>query len=171
MNHSKGNEFGEQLVVLLPRLRRFAYTLTSHREDADDLVQAACERALSRQHQWQAGTRLDSWIFRIIHTLRIDQTRSGRSRTPHISLEDENCPPQTNNGGTDMENKLMLQQVLTSMRQLTNNDRTLLALVCIEGFSYKETASVLEVPVGTVMSRLARARQRLYTQVHGQRAH
>ena len=70
-----------------------------------------------------------------------------------------------------MENKLMLQQVLTSMRQLTDNDRTLLALVCIEGFSYKETASVLEVPVGTVMSRLARARQRLYTQVHEQRAH
>ena len=86
MNRVKGNEFGDQLVVLLPRLRRFAYTLTSHREDADDLVQAACERALSRQHQWQAGTRLDSWIFRIIHTLRIDQTRSGPvTHPPYIA--------------------------------------------------------------------------------------
>ncbi len=171
MNHVKDNEFGDQLIDLLPRLRRFAYTLTSCREDADDLVQAACERALSRQHQWHVGTRLDSWIFRIIYTLRVDQTRSARSRIPHLLFEEEHCQPMENNGETKMESKLMLQQVLATMRQLSDNDRTLLALVCIEGFSYKETASVLDIPIGTVMSRLARARHRLYDQVHEQPVH
>ncbi|MBW2096394.1 MAG: hypothetical protein JRI80_16075 [Deltaproteobacteria bacterium] len=63
------NEYHDQIVALLPRLRRFALSLTSNKEDADDLVQAACERALSRQHQWQPGTRLDSWLFRIIQIM------------------------------------------------------------------------------------------------------
>ncbi len=78
------------MVALLPRLRRYAYTLTSSREDADDLVQAACERALSRRHQWQTGTRLDSWMFRIIYTIRVDGIRSLQSRGVHVILE-ENC--------------------------------------------------------------------------------
>lgn len=154
------------MVALLPRLRRYAYTLTSSREDADDLVQAACERALSRRHQWQTGTRLDSWMFRIIYTIRVDGIRSLQSRGVHVSMEEDFR--QTNDGcKEDLEAKLMLQRVLQAMKQLSDSNRQILALVCIDGLSYKDTAETLQVPIGTVMSRLARARRKLYELAHG----
>ena len=75
-----------QLIALLPRLRRFALGLTGSRDDADDLVQAACERALNRLHQWEPDTRLDSWMFRIVKTIWIDQWRSQKARGEHVDL-------------------------------------------------------------------------------------
>lgn len=166
MTNTNDNNFRDQIVALLPRMRRFAYTLTSNREDADDLVQAACERALSRRHQWRPGSRLDSWMFRIIHTQRIDMTRSKRSRSVHVPLEERSFGSTGANGKNKIEASIMLRQVLQAMGQLSESDRAVLALVCIEGLSYKDSAATLGVPMGTVMSRLARARQKLHKLVY-----
>lgn len=156
--------FRQQMVALLPRLRRFAYSLTANQSDADDLVQAACERALDRQGQFRIGTRMDSWMFRIIHTMRIDSKRSKRSRTPHSSFNEEYDTPGTSkNDHQRMEARLMLSNVTQAMKRLSENDQLVLALVCVDGMSYREAAETLEVPVGTVMSRLARARIKLNT--------
>ncbi len=166
MTNTNDDYFRDQMVALLPRMRRFAYTLTSNKEDADDLVQAACERALSRRHQWRPGSRLDSWMFRIIHTQRIDMTRSKRSRSVHVPLEERMFKSNGTGGKNKMESSIMLRQVLQAMEQLSEIDRAVLALVCIEGQSYKESAATLGLPMGTVMSRLARARKRLHELVN-----
>lgn len=155
-------DFPDQLVSLLPRMRRFALSLTSNMDKADDLVQAACERALSRKHQWQPGTRLDSWMFKIIHRLMIDNAKSMRERKPHIALEEERFIATAINGMKKLEAKLRLQQVATAMQKLKDSDRLVISLVCIDGMSYKHAAETLQVPVGTVMSRLARARKKLH---------
>lgn len=166
MVNTNTDNFRNDIVALLPRMRRFAYTLTSNREDADDLVQAACERALKRRHQWQPGSRLDSWLFRIIYTQRIDMTRSQRVRNVHIPLEEGTFRSTGSNGASKIEATIMLRQVLKAMEQMSEDDRAVLALVCIEGLSYKEGAAVLAVPVGTLMSRLSRARQKLHGLVY-----
>lgn len=157
--------FSSQIAALLPRMRRFAYTLTSNREDADDLVQAACERALRREHQWQPGSRLDSWLFRIIYTQRIDNTRLLRSRRLHEPLEEKTFQPEVNHDKEKIEANIMLRKVFRAMGQLPENDRAVLGLVCIEGLSYKDSAATLGIATGTVMSRLSRARKRLHTLV------
>lgn len=170
LNTKETDPFRTQMIDLLPRLRRFAYTLTSNRFDADDLVQAACERALARKKQFKVGTRMDSWMFRIIHTLRIDASRSSRSRTPHSSFNEEyDSRGAANSERNKIEAKMMLDNVTQAMAQLSENDRVVMALVCVDGMSYKETAETLDVPMGTVMSRLARARIKLNTLVHGNR--
>ena len=159
------NGFNSQLVTLLPRLRRFAYTLTAGGPDADDLVQAACERALSRKNQWQKGSRLDSWMFKIMSRLRIDTYRSKDFKLVR-QLKDEATVPD--NGLTPEEEtdaKTRLEQVILAMDRLSEQDRAMLALVCLEGYSYRETATMLDIPIGTVMSRLARARKKLVTMV------
>lgn len=151
----------QQLIALLPRLRRFALGLTGSRDDADDLVQAACERALNRLHQWQPDTRLDSWMFRIVQTLWIDQWRGRKARGEHVEL-DEAGPLVGTNGRHTSEVRNTLEVVCRAMEQLPDEQRLVLALVAVDGLSYEEAATVLEVPVGTVMSRLARARRRLH---------
>jgi RNA polymerase sigma-70 factor (ECF subfamily) len=150
-----------QLIALLPRLRRFALGLTGSRDDADDLVQATCERALNRLHQWQPDTRLDSWMFQIIKTIWIDQWRSQRARGEHVDL-DSIEPPAGSNGRQVTEVRSTLEAVCRAMEQLSDDQRLVLTLVSVDGLSYEEAAAVLEVPIGTVMSRLARARRRLH---------
>jgi RNA polymerase sigma-70 factor (ECF subfamily) len=166
MRKPVGNDFRDQIVALLPRLRRFAFSLTSNLADADDLVQAACERALARERQWRPGTRLDSWMFRIIHTLRIDHVRSMRERRPHLPLEETTLQPTGDNSKSRIEAKMALGRVVEAMQRLPENDRLILSLVCVEGQSYKDAAATLQVPIGTIMSRLARARRKLHTMVH-----
>lgn len=153
------DSFRSELIALLPRLRRFALGLTADPHQADDLVQAGCERALTRRHQWQAGTRLDSWMFKIMQNLWIDQMRSKPVVAQADSEELEHVPDRDWNRG--MEAKLSLEQVTRAMAALPDAMRAVLTLVCIEGLSYKEAAEVLDVPIGTVMSRLARARLEL----------
>lgn len=153
------DSFRTELIALLPRLRRFALGLTADPHQADDLVQAGCERALTRRHQWQAGTRLDSWMFKIMQNLWIDQMRSKPVAAQADSEELEHVPDRDWNRG--MEAKLTLDQVTRAMAALPDAMRAVLTLVCIEGLSYKEAAEVLDVPIGTVMSRLARARLEL----------
>ncbi len=159
-------DFRDQLVSLLPRMRRFALSLTSDMDKADDLVQTACERALSRKHQWQPGSRLDSWMFKIIHRLMIDKTRSMRERKPHIAFEEDRFIATAINGMKKLEARQRLQKVATAMQKLKDRDRLIISLVCVDGMSYKHAAETLQVPVGTVMSRLARARIKLHQLVN-----
>ncbi|GAB5469665.1 MAG: RNA polymerase sigma factor [Rhodospirillales bacterium] len=149
-----------QLVALLPRLRRFARVLARSDDQADDLLQAACERALARLDQWQPGTRLDSWMYRIMQTVWIDWTRKNRVRGIPEPLEDRH-DLSGSDGRTVVEAHLQLGAVRDAIRDLPDEQRAVLGLVTIDGLSYKEAAGILEIPVGTVMSRLARARLRL----------
>ena len=157
--------FEAELIGLLPRLRAFALGLALDSSRADDLVQAGCERALSRRHQWQAGTRLDSWMFRILKNLWIDQfrTRSGTEEVEVEELAELPCAQWT----ASVEASLALEQVLTHLARLPVEMRTVLVAVCVEDLSYKEAAEMLDVPVGTVMSRLARARLALHKLMGG----
>ena len=154
-------KFSDQLIAMLPRLRRFARGLTGSAIEADDLVQAACERALAREHQFQEGTRFDSWMFRIVQTIWIDQIRARDVRKEEAVVEDERF-------GTDeperrIEAKLALDEVRLALQRLPEEQRAALLLVTVDGLSYKEAAEVAQVPVGTIMSRLARARAALQT--------
>ena len=145
------------LSVLLPRLRRFALALARNREDADDLVQIALERALTRSGQWQPGTRLDSWIFRIMQNAWIDHLRA---RTRHAeTFVDEELGEQVGVSTTDA--LIDGIAVRKAMQRLGDDQRAVVALVLVEGLPYKEAADVLGIPIGTLTSRLARARETL----------
>lgn len=157
-----------EMISLLPRLRRFARGLTGSEEEADELVQAACERAIQRIGQWQQGTRLDSWMFRIMQNLWIDSIRMGKLRGSHLSLVDTDGQMASGiDGERATMNRLTLEAVRRGVQRLPPDQRSVLLLVCVEGCSYKETADSLGIPVGTVMSRLSRARLALNRMVGG----
>lgn len=150
------------MVELLPRLRRFAYSLTGNRDQADDLVQDTCTRALARMEQWQPGTRLDSWMFRIAQNIWLDNMRARSVRGENVDLDTQH--EISGSDGRDVtENRLTLADVSNGIALLPNDQRILVSLVCIEGLSYKEAATTLGIPTGTVMSRLARARATLHS--------
>jgi len=149
-----------ELVGLIPRLRRFAYGLTGSADEGDDLVQAACEKALTRLDQYQAGTRLDSWMYRIVQTVWIDRVRARRRRGTAADPE-ELDQIAGGNLSRETEARLMLAKVQGAMSRLPDEQRAVLLLISVEGVSYKEAAEILDVPMGTVMSRLARARASL----------
>lgn len=151
---------GSKLVAIVPRLRRYARALTGSPFDADDLVQSALEKALRSAHQWAPGTRLDSWMFCIIRSVRIDQLRK-RTESP-LDTELQETALQSLDGVRIIESRLMLEAVRRCFATLSEDQREVLHLVCVEGMSYREAAEVLDVPLGTVMSRLARARLALH---------
>lgn len=153
-------QFRADLVALVPRLRRFAYSLTGAMSDADDLVQAACERALKSADQFQPGTRMEGWMFRIIQNLWLDQRRRARVRGATIDPEEAGLSDMGRGASLPLD-RLMLARARAAMDMLPEAQRAVLALVAIEGQSYRDAAETLGVPVGTVMSRLARARETL----------
>ncbi|MDP3740441.1 MAG: RNA polymerase sigma factor [Hyphomonadaceae bacterium] len=148
--------FRSELAALLPRLRRFAMVLTGAPAEADDLTQSALERALVRQRQFTPGTRLDSWVFRIAQNLWIDQLRSRKSRGPHADLDA--AAAETGQKDEDMADRMDIARTISS---LPEDQRAVVGLILVEGWSYQEAAAMLETPVGTVMSRLFRARERI----------
>lgn len=153
------HDLSERIVGLLPRLRRFALTLTRRWEDADDLVQATVERALTRLGGWREDTRLDSWLFKMMQNLWIDQTRARRVRGGDTVGGDSDLALLPGVDGRPlMEARLTLRATLDAVMQLPDEQRTVILLVVVEGFSYREAAEVLDVPIGTVMSRVSRAR-------------
>lgn len=162
MNSSQG--FEDQLSALLPRMRRFAHGLSRDLADADDLSQMTVERALRSRDQWQEGTRLDSWVYRIMRNLWIDTVRSRRRK------EWSEAPPEAaEEVGEDpsgaIEAGLDLQRVMAAMNRLPDEQREVLALILIEGFGYREAAEILDLPIGTVSSRLVRGRTALLAMV------
>ena len=147
----------EQIVALLPRLRRFARNLTRNPHDADDVVQIAVERALVRLDQWRSDARLDSWMFKIVRNAWIDELRS-RGRHDKLFLAAE----AGENVGTDsMAREADLLAVQSAMARLPQEQREAVSLVLVEGLPYREAADVLDVPIGTLTSRLARGREAL----------
>jgi RNA polymerase sigma-70 factor, ECF subfamily len=147
------------LAAALPAITRFALVLTRSRSDSDDLVQMTCERALCRSAQWQPDTRLESWLFRIMHSIWINELRYRRVRDSHRTNPDPIITVR--DGEQDSETKLELRRVEDRVLRLPETERLVLLLVCVQGFTYRETAEVLSIPIGTVMSRLARARLHL----------
>jgi RNA polymerase sigma-70 factor (ECF subfamily) len=152
-----GDPVRDGLMELLPRLRRFARTLAGHPQDADDLVQIAVERALTRSDQWQRDTRLDSWMFGIVRNAWIDEVRSRQRRGRLFAPEESGLTVGAPGAGTEVD----ILAVQTALAQLPEEQRTAVSLVLIEGLSYKEAAAVMGVPIGTLTSRLARGRDAL----------
>ena len=152
--------FERDLLALLPRLRRFAQSLARDPADGDDLCQAAIERALKARGQWQAGTRLDSWMYRIMRNCWIDEARARTRRGQTFVAEDAGLGVG-NDGHTRTEMAVELGNVGRAMAKLPDEQREVIALVLVEGFAYKEAAEILEIPIGTLTSRLCRGRDAL----------
>jgi RNA polymerase sigma-70 factor (ECF subfamily) len=156
--------FAQDLVALLPRLRRFAQSLTGRADSADDLVQSACERALRSQDQWEPGTRLDAWMFRIIRNLWLDGLRRRKTEGVQEAMDD-GFDVAGEDGRHTTEMRLTAQAVEGALDRLAPEARDVIRFVCIEDLSYRETAERLGIPIGTVMSRLSRARLALAREI------
>ncbi len=153
-------ELEREIVAVLPRVRRFAISLSRSTDEADDLVQAACERALTAWQSYTPETRIDSWMYRIVRNLWYDRLR--RQRTRGVELEVEAVLDLADpTADKTAEHRQTLTQVWDIIHTLPPEQREVLVLVCVEELSYREAAEVLEIPVGTVMSRLSRARKRV----------
>lgn len=153
--------FRTQLISLLPRLRRFGVALTGSADSADDLVQDALEKALKRESQFTPGTRLDSWMFKIMQNTWIDKVRKSQTRLTHQAALEEEMPSVAEDGRSSFPARIQLAQTREAMSRLPEDCRSELALTALEGYSYKEVSEMCDIPIGTVMSRIARARRLL----------
>ena len=160
------SDLSYRIVALLPRLRGFARSLARSHDAADDLVQATCEKALRHSRSWTPGTSLDSWLFRIMRNHWIDTVRRNRPEVPVDGEEVAGGLP-AEDGRRTAEARLTLADVREIANALPDEQRTVLMLVCVEELSYREAAELLDVPIGTVMSRLARARAALVAAMEG----
>ena len=147
--------FDDQLSELLPRLRRFALWLTRDLSSADDLVQSTMERALSTRAAKRDDGDLRAWLFRILYRQFLDARRRSQRYAWLLGRLREDDEPQW----PSPERELLAQSALAAFEHLTPEQRSLLLWVTVEGLSYQQVADILEVPIGTVMSRLSRARQ------------
>jgi RNA polymerase sigma-70 factor (ECF subfamily) len=143
----------------LPRLWRFALRLAGDKQEAADLVQRACVRALERQDQLKPGTSTLSWLFSIVHSVWLNEVRARNIRSRgSIQWSTELAETVADPAASDPEAFVLQQQIVAAVERLPDVQRAVMLLVAVEGMSYREAATVLEVPIGTVMSRLARAR-------------
>jgi RNA polymerase sigma-70 factor (ECF subfamily) len=157
------NEFSARVHELIPRLRRYARALTGERSAADDLVQDTLERAWNKLHLWRDGSDLRAWLFTIMHNVHVNQVRS-RIAAATVPL-DEAAEAPVRATQSDM---LEVRDIDAALQQLSTDQRQVLLLVAVERMSYDETARTLGIPIGTVMSRLARGRERLRTALAGE---
>jgi RNA polymerase sigma-70 factor (ECF subfamily) len=151
------------LLALSPRLRRFAMALTSSTVDADDLIQAAHDRAISGRARFSTDVQILAWMYRVMQNLSIDENSSlqagrwgGMDATREVAGDDGET-----NAGTD----ITLANVRRALAHLPQQQRTALILICVDGMSYKEVAEILDIPLGVMTSRIARAREALHTQI------
>ena len=152
--------FGDDLVQLLPRMRRFARGLARDAADGDDLCQATIERALKSRQQWQGGTRLDAWVFTIMRNIWVDQVRA-RTRRGQTFVGEEAGLSVGDPGDAAIEAHVELGNVGRAMARLPAEQREAVMLVLVEGFAYKEAAEIIGCPMGTLTSRLVRGREAL----------
>ena len=151
----------QSLIELIPRLRRYARALVGERAAADDLVQDTLERAWSKLHLYRRGTDLRAWLFTVMHNVHVNRVRAARPTEP---LEDE--MPELAQRATQGDS-LVVRDLERSIAALPQAQREVLLLVALEDLSYDETARALGIPIGTVLSRLARAREKLRLLLHG----
>ena len=151
----------DQMLRLLPRLRRFCIALTGSVADGDDLVQDTVERALKNLHSWEPGSRLDNWMFRIAKNRFVDGRRAAR-RQGIVAVE---APEEAARAFTDgerlVESRLAFKAVNRALRDLPQEQREAVILVLIDGVSYRDAADLLNIPIGTLTSRISRARAAL----------
>ena len=159
--------FADDILAEIPRLRRYAFVLLRDQVAADDLVQDSLERALSRQKLFQPGTNLRAWLFTIMHNLHVNAVVKAR-RAPPAGNTDDAAESHRSAIAPSQGDHMMLRDLERALGTLSEDQRTVVLLVGVEGLSYAETASVLELPVGTVMSRLARGRNRLRSLMNGE---
>ncbi|MDR6635048.1 RNA polymerase sigma-70 factor (ECF subfamily) [Phyllobacterium sp. 1468] len=153
------HEIRASLAQYLGRLWRYGIVLSRQRDVADDLVQATCVRALERASQFTSGTRLDRWLFSIMHSIWLNEVRSRRIRMGNGFVDADLT--LSFDGEHETETHVTANQVLRQVNELPEAQRTAVFLAYVEGLSYREVAEVLDVPIGTVMSRLATARAKL----------
>lgn len=160
---AKQNDISRELVSLLPKLRRFAMTLTRNSTDADDLVQEACERAITRSHLWNGEGRLESWIYAMTRNLWVDEIRKRKVRTGAGLVDASEHDGLAVDASADKA--IYAQQLHGMIKSMPEGLSSVFLLVNVEGHSYKEAAEILGIPIGTVMSRLSTARLRLAAMV------
>jgi len=151
----------DQVIALIPRLRRYARALAGDSSAADDLVQDTLERALGKFHLWKPGTDLRAWLFTIMHNVFVNQIRR-RHESAAFDEEAMELPVRPSHDGA-----LAARDLQRALEQLPGEQREVLLLVVLEEMSYQEVANALDVPIGTVMSRLSRARDKLRTAMEG----
>ena len=156
-------EQSAEIALQIPRLRRYARALTGEHAAADDLVQDTLERALSKFHLWRTGSNMRAWVFTIMHNVHVNQLRARIARPEH-ELDDAAFEVQVR---ADQDDALEIRDLDQALRQLPDEQREVLLLVGLEQLTYGETAKVLGIPIGTVMSRLARGRERLRAALAG----
>jgi RNA polymerase sigma factor (sigma-70 family) len=159
------NDMLRLIEPLIPSLRRYARALAKDRAVADDLVQDCLERAVSRWHQRRADGDARTWLFSILHNLAISRFRQTVFRGKHLPLDD--ADEAALGRPASQEDQLKYSEVLDKVSQLPEEQRSVLLLVAVEDLSYVEAARVLDIPIGTVMSRLSRARERLLVLMEG----
>ena len=156
--------FEDRLIAELPALRRYGWVLCRDHGAAEDLLQDSVERALRRRHLWRRPGNFRAWLFRIMHNIYANDVRWHARRPRTVAFEDRH-------GGTGepvQELRTEIGQALEAFEQLNDDQRQILVLIAIEGFSYREAARILSLPEGTVMSRMSRARERLLEVVGSQ---
>ena len=151
----------QQVVALVPRLRRYARALIRDRALADDLVQDTLERAWTKLHLYRRGTDLRAWLFTVMHNVYVNQRRAERETVELDAAELEDAAAPSASDG------LEIRDLERALHRLPDEQRKVLLLVALEEMSYDEAARTLGVPIGTVMSRLSRARERLRALMHG----
>jgi len=147
-----------EVEALIPRLRRYARALTGSREAADDLTQDTLERAWRKRELWLAGTNLRGWLLTVMHGVFVNGLRRPRAAD---SLDAIEGGPERRDDSASAETAIALRDLRRALTTLPDEQRAVVLLVGLEQLSYAETAGVLAVPIGTVMSRLARGRERL----------
>ena len=163
-NQSSETTVRNGIEKVYPRLWRYCLVLTSNKAQADDLAQAACVRALERSYSFKQGSHFDRWIFRLTQRLWIDELRKaavrrggGLSSIEDVDLIDTEPNP---------EQTILNREILMGVMQLPEAQRVTVLLVYVEGHSYRDAAKILDIPVGTIMSRLSIARSKLVTIFH-----
>lgn len=160
--------FGSDLELHIASMRRYARALSRDRSDADDLVQEALTRAVARADTFKAGTNLRAWLFTILHNVHVNRVRSRASRADEVPVEDVEDRLVT---APRQEESVELREMMRVVRSLPDDQRKVLLLVAVEGLKYDEVARVLDVPIGTVMSRLSRAREAVRSRLANGGAH
>ena len=153
----------EDLAAVIPRLRRYALVLTGNSARGDDLVQDTLTRAWDKRSYWRPGSDLRAWLFTIMHNVFVNQLAAARRDAANVSLdaEDGDGIASQISSYDDPTKRVELREVMQKVRRLPADQREVLMLVAVEGMRYEEVAETLGIPIGTVMSRLSRARDKL----------